>query len=83
MRELTNDEWDYIISRVLRNAIDAVEEARQLPHNDFNDGRALAYYEVLDTMKNEFLAREVDVERLGLGGSLERLLSPRGGAHKE
>ena len=83
MRELTNDEWDYIISRVLRNAIDAAEEARQLPYNEFNDGRALAYYEVLDTMKNEFLAREVDVERLGLGGSLERLLSPRGGAHKE
>ena len=81
MRELTNDEWDYIISRVLRNAIDAAEEARQLPYNEFKDGRALAYYEVLDTMKNEFLARDVDVARLGLGGSLERLLSPHGEAH--
>lgn len=81
MRTLMNEELEYIVSRIMRNALDAVEEARQDPHNDFKDGRALAYYEVLDTMKNEFLARDVDVAQLGLGESLERLLSPRGEAH--
>lgn len=76
MRELTNDEWEYIVSRVLRNAKDAAEEARQLPYREYKAGRALAYYyEVLDTIKNELLARDVDVKRFGLDISLEGLLS--------
>ena len=54
MRELTSDEWEYIVSRVLRNAKDAAEEARQLPYREYKAGRALAYYEALDTIKNEF-----------------------------
>ena len=78
MRELTNDEWEYIVSRVLQNAkdaADAAEEARQLPYREYKAGRALAYYETLDTIKNELLARDADVKRFGLDISLEELLS--------
>ena len=75
MRELTNDEWEYIVSRVLRNAKDADEEAKQLPYREYKAGRTLAYYEALDTIRNELLARDADVKRFGLDISLEELLS--------
>ena len=81
MRKLTNDEWEYIVSRVLRNAKDAAEEARQLPYREYKAGRALAYYEALDTIKNELLARDADVRKFGLDINLNELLSSRGEAH--
>ena len=81
MRELTNDEWEYIVSRVLRNAKDAAEEARQLPYREYKAGRALAYYEALDTIKKELLARDADVRKFGLDINLNELLSSHGEAH--
>nr|WP_308507832.1 transposase [uncultured Stomatobaculum sp.] len=77
MRKLTDDELQFIIERVMRYALEAAEEAREQPYNDFKDGRALAFYEALGTIRNELLARDCDLKFFGLDCALERVLSPR------
>lgn len=62
---------------ILKQALRAVSDARQNPQDAFKDGRALAYYEVLDTVKNQLEIYDSDANDFGLGMNLEVLLSPR------
>lgn len=62
----------FIISRVIENANDAAEEAKQNKADDFYKGRKLAYYEILDTLKNELEARDADLKEFGLDVDLEK-----------
>lgn len=48
----------YILSRIIDNANDASIESREHPDDDFYKGKKLAYYEVLDTIKNELIIRD-------------------------
>ncbi len=61
----------FIIARVIDNASDALEEARENNGDDFYKGKKLAYYEILDTIKNELDIRDQDLEDFGLGMNLE------------
>ena len=58
-------------------ALRAVSDAKQNPQNAFKDGRALAYYEVLDTVKNQLEIYDSDANDFDLGMNLDVLLSPR------
>lgn len=71
MNKLTESELEFIISRVLDNAKDAAENTEK---SQFNEGKKLAYYEILDTIKNELTVRDIDVKRFGLDTVLEELL---------
>ena len=62
----------FIVSRVIENANDAVEESNQNQKDDFYKGRKLAYYEILDTIKNELSARDQDLKEYGLDIDLEK-----------
>lgn len=64
---------EYIISRVVDNAKDALEEASENPKDDFYKGKKLAYYEILDTIKNELAARDADLKEYGLDVDLEKI----------
>ncbi len=64
----------YILSRVIDNANDAVAEAKENPEDDFYKGKKLAYYEVLDTIKNELKARDQDLKEFGLDINLEKTI---------
>jgi hypothetical protein len=64
----------YIIARVLDNARDALEEKQNAPSDKFFNGKAFAYYEVLDTIKNELIVNDVNLEEFGLNFNLEREL---------
>lgn len=70
---LTESELEFIISRVIKNAEDAVEESKN-DSSAFLDGKKLAYYEILDTIRNELVVREIDLKRFGLDIVLEELL---------
>ena len=61
----------FIISRVIEYANDAAEEAKG-NNDDFYKGRKLAYYEILDTIKNELEATDQDLEELGLDIDLDK-----------
>lgn len=70
---MMNDEViKFIISRVIDNANDALSEANSNKDDDFYKGRKLAYYEILDTIKNELTAREHDLKDFGLDIDLEK-----------
>lgn len=70
---MTESELEFIISRVIKNAEDAVEESKN-DNSAFLDGKKLAYYEILDTIRNELVVREIDLKRFGLDIVLEELL---------
>ena len=67
-------EIKYIISRVMDNANDAIQESEKNPDDVFFEGKRLAYYEVLDTIKNELKARGQDLKEFGLSENLEKKL---------
>lgn len=71
MRSLTTSELEFIISRVLDNAKDV---SLSEDNSEFTQGKKLAYYEMLDTIKNELVVREVDIENFGIDIVLESLL---------
>lgn len=70
---MSSDAIKFIISRVLDNANDALEEAKENKDDDFYKGKKLAYYEILDTIKNELDIREEDLKDFGLDVDLEKL----------
>ena len=69
---MSEDAVKYIIARVIDNANDALEEAKKNKDDDFYKGKKLAYYEILDTIKNELDINEQDLKEFGLDENLER-----------
>lgn len=69
---MNESEIKYIIARVIENANDARKEAKEAPDDEFYKGKKLAYYEILDTIKNELKARGQDLKEFGLDANLER-----------
>ncbi len=72
-KQLTQAELEFIISRVLKNAEETSEESKK-DNSEFMEGKKLAYYEVLDTIKNELIVRDVDLKPFGLNSILENLI---------
>ena len=62
----------YIIARVISNANDALEESKQNEGDGFYEGRKLAYYEILDTIKNDLDINDQDLKEFGLDINLEQ-----------
>lgn len=69
---MTDTSIKFIISRVIENANDALMESKQNKDDDFYKGRKMAYYEILDTIKNELEAREQNLNEFGLDIDLEK-----------
>ncbi|MDO4384390.1 MAG: transposase [Clostridia bacterium] len=63
----------FIISRVIDNANDALQESRENRGVEYYDGKKLAYYEVLDTIKNELIAHDQNLKEFGLDINLEKV----------
>ena len=70
---LSKDAIQYIIARVLDNAKDALSEAENNKGDLFYEGKKLAYYEVLDTVKNELEVRDQDLSEYGLDFDLDNM----------
>ena len=74
MEELLSKEGlRYIIERVISHADDALKEKAENPDNLFVRGKLLAYYEMLDTIKNELDIREQDLKSFGLDIDIEKI----------
>lgn len=69
---MTKTTFDYILERIISNAMDAANETND--NDTFNDGKKLAYYEILDTIKNEIIAHDIDISEYGLDTALEDLM---------
>ena len=64
----------YIVERIVERAREAVVESRGDRKDLFKDGRALAYYEVLDILRTELSVREISLDKIGLDFDLEKEL---------
>lgn len=71
MITMTDDLLRRIIERLLDNAKDARSDKKHDPC-EFNKGKSFAYYEVLDTIKNDLYIDDLDPEEFGLGMDLEK-----------
>ena len=74
---LTPAAMKYMIARVIDNANDAIKESivkKDDENENFYRGRKFAYYEVLDTLKNELIAHDQDLKEFGLDENLEKKL---------
>lgn len=69
-----NEDMKYIISRIIERAYEAADECRQASADQLEDGRALAYYEVLDIIRSELDAHGYDLNEFGLDINLEKEL---------
>ena len=63
----------YIIARVIDIANDALEEERKNKDDAFYKGKKLAYYEILDTIKNDLDINDQDLKEFGLDVDLEKV----------
>lgn len=66
MKTLSNDSLRHIIARLVDNANIAFSDSKKDNHSEFESGRSLAYYEMLDTIKNELELNEQDLKDWGL-----------------
>lgn len=74
MTKLSEDTLKYIIARLLENANDAVHESENNKSDTFCQGRRLAYYEMLNVLKNELDANGADLEKLGLNFNVDKFV---------
>ena len=74
MSKLSEESLKYIIARLVNNANEAVEESEKDKGNVFNQGRRLAYYEMLDVLKSELDVREADLKELGLDFDVNKIV---------
>lgn len=72
MSKMSDETIKFILSRVIDNANDTVEELNENKDDDFYKGKKLAYYEVLDTIKNELEVRGLNLDEFGLNIDLEK-----------
>lgn len=72
-KTLSNEAMKYIIARLVENANEAVAESEENKEDQFKSGRRLAYYEMLDILKNEIDARDVDLKEFGLNIDVDRI----------
>lgn len=68
------DGISYIVGRIVERAREAVEESKDDREDGFKDGRAWAYYEVLDILRTELSVREISLDKIGLDFDLEKEL---------
>ena len=70
---MTEETIKHIIARVIDNAHDALEEERKNKNDAFYKGKKLAYYEILDTIKNDLDIDDQDLKAFGLDVNLEKM----------
>ena len=71
MKKMSEFALQYILSRMLDNANDTMKELKNNPKDLFYQGKQLAYYEMIDTIKNELEAHNQDLKEYGLDFDLE------------
>lgn len=75
MERLSVEAMEYIVARLVKNAQEAHEDLINDGKDLFNEGRNLAYYEMLDIIKNELEARDIDVSKFGIDFDIDDLIN--------
>ena len=73
---MTDGLFNFIVQTLMQYAYDAIEDEEK-DKCEFNSGRTMAYYEVLDTIKNRLVIYEYDLSECGLDVNLEEMFDRR------
>ena len=73
MSKISEESLKYIIARLVDNANEAVGESEKDKSDLFNQGRRLAYYEMLDILKSELDVIDADLKELGLDFDVNKI----------
>ncbi|MCD7757517.1 MAG: transposase [Clostridiales bacterium] len=71
MKTMTESELEFIVSRLIENANEAYADSENDKTDAFNMGRRLAYFEMLDILKNELDAHGADLKKFGLSEDIQ------------
>ena len=71
---MNEDEFSYIVQLLVERAVEASADSKAVPEDLFQKGRKIAYYEVLDTIKNQLLVNDQKLEEYHLDFDLEHSL---------
>ena len=71
MRKLNESEFQYIVTRLVNNAL---ENKKEYGSGDFFEGKNLAYFEMLNIIKNELICRDADIKEYGLDFELDTFI---------
>lgn len=63
--------FEHIIKRLMSNADDALEDDKQY-NDEFSKGKRIAYYEVLDTIRNDLIIAGCDLQKYDLNIDLDK-----------
>lgn len=70
---MSEDYFNYMIGRLIECADEAVKDAAAKPEDRFLDGVKLAYYMVLDSIKNDLDTIDYDLSSCGLDIDLDKV----------
>ena len=72
MNEKLNIEaMKYIVTRLVQNALETAKCERT---DIFEQGKRLAYYEMLDIIKTELEVREINISEFGIDFDIDRIV---------
>ena len=63
-----------MIHRLIDNAKDAIEDVNNNKNDEFYEGKKAAYYEMLDSLKNDLEIEDADIKGFGLDIDLDAMI---------
>ena len=73
MNILTDYGFQFIVERIIKNAYESLNDARENPGSDYHGGHIIAHYEILDIIKTELEVRGENLKDYGLDVNLEEV----------
>ena len=73
-KKMHEETLQFLISRILERAVESKQEKKDAPGDEFQDGRNLAYYEVLDILKSELIVHGYEPKEFGLDFDLKNIM---------
>ena len=70
---MTDYGFQFIVERIIKNAYESLNDARENPGSDYHGGHIIAHYEILDIIKTELKVRGENLEDYGLDINLEEV----------
>ena len=70
---MTDYGFQFIVERIIKNAYESLNDARENPGSDYHGGHIIAHYEILDIIKTELEVRGENLKDYGLDVNLEEV----------
>ncbi|MBQ7014728.1 MAG: transposase [Clostridia bacterium] len=70
---MTDYGFEFIVERIIKNANESLNEAKENPNDEYQNGHIIAHYEILNIIKTELEVRGENLKDYGLDMNLEEV----------